>query len=158
MNKEISRDKIIVRTSIIGILANAFLAGFKAVIGFTSNSIAIVMDAVNNLSDAASSVITIVGTKLAGKEADRKHPFGYGRIEYLSAMVISMLVLYAGVTAFVESVKKIINPATPDYGTVALVIVAVAVVVKIVLGKYVLLLPQYILYLIYPWKHGLVHL
>ena len=137
MNKEISRDKIIVRTSIIGILANAFLAGFKAVIGFTSNSIAIVMDAVNNLSDAASSVITIVGTKLAGKEADRKHPFGYGRIEYLSAMVISMLVLYAGVTAFVESVKKIINPATPDYGTVALVIVAVAVVVKIVLGKYV---------------------
>ena len=134
MNKEISRDKIIVRTSIIGILANAFLAGFKAVIGFTSNSIAIVMDAVNNLSDAACSVITIVGTKLAGKEADRKHPFGYGRIEYLSAMVISMLVLYAGVTAFVESVKKIINPATPDYGTVALVIVAVAVVVKIVLG------------------------
>ena len=126
MNKEISRDKIIVRTSIIGILANAFLAGFKAVIGFTSNSIAIVMDAVNNLSDAASSVITIVGTKLAGKEADRKHPFGYGRIEYLSAMVISMLVLYAGVTAFVESVKKIINPATPDYSTVALVIVAVA--------------------------------
>lgn len=106
MNDQNSRDQIIIRTSIIGILANVFLAVFKAVVGLTSNSIAIVMDAVNNLSDAASSVITIVGTKLAGKEPDKKHPFGYGRIEYLSAMVISLLVLYAGVTAFVESVKK----------------------------------------------------
>ena len=132
-----NRDKIIIRTSIIGILANVFLAGFKAVIGVMSNSIAIVMDAVNNISDAASSVITIAGTKLAGKQADKKHPFGYGRIEYMSAMVISMLVLYAGITAFVESVKKIINPDTPDYSTTALIIVAVAVIVKFVLGRYV---------------------
>ena len=73
---EASREKTIVKTSVIGILANVFLAAFKAFVGFTSNSIAIVMDAVNNLSDAASSVITIVGTKLAGREADRKHPFG----------------------------------------------------------------------------------
>ena len=137
MNEQLSRDRIIVRTSIIGILANLFLAAFKAVVGLASNSIAIVMDAVNNLSDAASSVITIVGTKLAGKEPDRKHPFGYGRIEYLSAMVISILVLYAGITAFVESVKKIIHPDTPDYSTVALIIVAVAVVIKIALGRYV---------------------
>ena len=132
-----SRDAVIVRTSIIGILANIFLAAFKAAVGLASNSIAIVMDAVNNISDAASSVITIVGTKLAGKEPDRKHPFGYGRIEYLSAMVISMLVLYAGVTAFVESVKKIIQPDTPDYSAAALIVVAVAVVVKIILGRYV---------------------
>ncbi len=137
MSEQVSRDRVIVRTSVIGILANVFLAAFKAIIGFTSNSIAIVMDAVNNLSDAASSVITIVGTKLAGKEPDKKHPFGYGRIEYLSAMVISLLVLYAGVTAFVESVKKIIHPDTPDYSAVALVIVAVAVLIKIILGFYV---------------------
>ena len=137
MSEQVSRDRIIVRTSVIGILANVFLAAFKAVIGFTSNSIAIVMDAVNNLSDAASSVITIVGTKLAGKEPDKKHPFGYGRIEYLSAMVISLLVLYAGVTAFVESVKKIIHPDTPDYSAAALIIVAVAVLIKIILGFYV---------------------
>ena len=137
MKKQQSRDGIIVRTSVVGILANVFLAGFKAVVGLTANSIAIVMDAVNNLSDAASSVITIVGTKLAGKEPDRKHPFGYGRIEYLSAMLISMLVLYAGVTAFVESVKKILNPETPDYSAVSLIIVAVAVAVKIILGRYV---------------------
>ena len=137
LKEQASRDKTIIRTSIIGILANVFLAGFKAVVGLTANSIAIVMDAVNNLSDAASSVITIVGTKLAGKEPDKKHPFGYGRIEYLSAMVISILVLYAGITAFVESVKKIIHPETPDYGIAALIIVAVAVVVKIILGRYV---------------------
>ena len=137
MNGQNSRDRTIVRTSIIGILANIFLAVFKAIVGLTSNSIAIVMDAVNNISDAASSVITIIGTKLAGKEPDRKHPFGYGRIEYLSAMIISLLVLYAGITAFVESVRKIIQPDTPDYSLVALIIVAVAVVVKIILGRYV---------------------
>ena len=137
MNEQMSRGKVIIRTSVIGILANVFLAAFKAVVGLTSNSIAIVMDAVNNLSDAASSIITIVGTKLAGKAADKKHPFGYGRVEYLSAMVISLLVLYAGITAFIESVKKIVHPDIPDYSVAALVIVAVAVLVKIVLGRYV---------------------
>ena len=134
---EASREKTIVKASVIGILANVFLAAFKAFVGFTSNSIAIVMDAVNNLSDAASSVITIVGTKLAGKEADRKHPFGYGRIEYISAMGISFLVLYAGITAFIESVKKIISPETPDYSFASIAIVTVAVLVKIILGRYV---------------------
>ena len=137
MREQTSRDAVIVRTSVVGILANVFLAAFKAFVGLTANSIAVVMDALNNLSDAASSVITIVGTKLAGKEPDRKHPFGYGRIEYLSAMLIAMLVLYAGVTALVESVKKIISPETPDYSAVSLIIVAAAVAVKIVLGRYV---------------------
>ena len=131
------RERTIVRTSIIGIAANVFLAAFKAVVGLTSHSIAIVLDAVNNISDAGSSLITIVGTKLAGREPDKKHPFGYGRIEYLSAMVISVIVLYAGVTSLVESIKQILHPETPDYSAVSLVIVAVAVVVKIVLGRYV---------------------
>ena len=132
-----SREKTIVKTSVIGIIANVFLAAFKAVVGLMTNSIAIVLDAVNNISDAGSSLITIIGTKLAGREPDKKHPFGYGRIEYLSAMIISVIVLYAGVTSFVESVKKIIHPETPDYTVVSLVIVAVAVVVKILLGRYV---------------------
>ena len=137
MKETDNRNKVIVRTSVIGIIANVFLAAFKAVIGLTTNSIAIVMDAVNNISDAASSVITIIGTKLAGKEPNKKHPFGYGRIEYLSAMIILILVLYAGVTAFIESVKKIIHPEQPDYSVVSLVIVAVAVLVKIILGLFV---------------------
>lgn len=133
----ISREKTIIKTSVIGIIANVFLAGFKAVIGLLTHSIAIVLDAVNNISDAGSSLITIVGTKLAGKEPDRKHPFGYGRIEYLSAMIISVIVLYAGITSLVESVKQIIRPETPEYNTVSLIIVGVAVVVKILLGRYV---------------------
>lgn len=135
--KEISRERTIVRTSIIGIVVNVLLAGFKAVVGILSHSIAITLDAVNNISDAASSVITIIGTKLAGRAPDKKHPFGYGRIEYLSAMIISLIVLYAGITSFTESIKKIIEPETPDYSTPVLIIVAVAVVVKIVLGTYV---------------------
>lgn len=135
--KAAEREKTIVKTSAIGIIANVFLAGFKAVVGLMTHSIAIVLDAVNNISDAGSSLITIVGTKLAGKEPDKKHPFGYGRIEYLSAMIISMIVLYAGITSFVESVKQIIHPETPDYSAVSLIIVGVAVAVKILLGRYV---------------------
>ena len=133
----ISRDKMIVRTSIIGIAANVGLAAMKAAIGLLSGSIAIVMDAVNNLSDAASSIITIIGTKLAGREPDRKHPYGYGRVEYLSAMIIAVLVLYAGITSFPESVKKILSPETPEYTPVMLFIIAAGVAVKIVLGRYV---------------------
>ena len=132
-----NRNKVIIKTSIIGILANVFLAAFKAVVGFFTNSIAISLDAVNNLSDALSSVITIIGTKLAGRRPDKKHPFGHGRIEYLSAVTISVIVLYAGISALVESIKKIITPEAPDYTPVALIIVAVAVLVKIVLGTYV---------------------
>ena len=132
-----SREKTVIKTSIIGITANVFLAAFKAVIGMMTHSIAIILDAVNNISDAGSSLITIIGTKLAGKEPDKKHPFGHGRIEYLSAMIISVIVLYAGITSLVESIKQILHPETPEYSTVSLIIVAVAVVVKIVLGRYV---------------------
>lgn len=132
-----NREKIIVRTSILGIVANIALAGFKALVGLLSHSIAIVLDAVNNLTDALSSVITIIGTKLAGKPADKKHPFGHGRAEYLSALVIAIIIMYAGLTALIESVKKIINPSVPDYAPVSLIIVASAVVVKIILGLFV---------------------
>ena len=132
-----NRDQVIVRTSIIGIAANILLAGFKAAVGLISNSIAVILDAVNNLSDALSSVITIAGTKLAGKKPDKKHPLGYGRIEYLSAMVVAGIVLYAGLTSLVESVKKIIHPEAADYSVVSLIIIASAVAVKLVLGRYV---------------------
>ncbi len=131
------RKKVIVRTSVLGILANLLLAGFKAAVGLLSNSIAIVLDAVNNLSDALSSVITIVGTRLAGKKPDKKHPYGHGRVEYLTAAIIAVIVLYAGVTSLVESVKKIIHPETPDYSVASLIIVGVAVLVKLALGFYV---------------------
>ena len=131
------RERVIVRTSIIGIAANVLLVAFKAAVGLAANSIAIVLDAVNNLTDALSSVITILGAKLAGKKPDRDHPLGHGRYEYLSAMVIVAIVLYAGITSLVESVRKIITPEVADYSAVTLIVVAAAVIVKIVLGRYV---------------------
>ena len=131
------RTKKIIQTSIAGIVTNILLAVFKAVIGIMTNSIAIVLDAVNNASDVASSVVTIAGTKLSKKEPDKEHPFGHGRIEYLSAMIIAVIILYAGITSAVEAVKKIINPDIPEYSTVSLIIVAVAVIVKIILGRLV---------------------
>ena len=127
----------IIRTSWIGIIANVLLAGFKAVVGILASSVAILMDAVNNLSDALSSVITIVGTKLSQRPADRKHPFGFGRIEYFSAIIIAVIVLSAGVTSLIESVKKIFDPAEPEYTTVTLVVIVVAIIVKLILGQYV---------------------
>ena len=132
-----NRSQEIIRTSWIGIATNLLLAGFKAAVGIVSSSVAIVMDAVNNLSDALSSVITIVGTKLSQRPADRKHPFGFGRIEYFSAIIIAVIVLSAGITSLIESVKKIFDPTEPEYTTTTLIIIVVAIVVKLVLGQYV---------------------
>lgn len=133
----VEREKIIVKTSLIGIITNVLLAGFKAAVGLLANSIAILLDAVNNLSDALSSVVTIIGAKLAGKKPDKKHPLGHGRVEYLSSMFVSALVLYAGATALIESVKKIFQPQEPAYSLLTLIVLAMAIVVKLVLGRYV---------------------
>ena len=132
-----NRSQKIIRTSVIGIVANVLLAAFKAVVGILASSVAIVMDAVNNLSDALSSVITIIGTKLSERPADREHPFGFGRVEYFSAIIIAVIVLSAGITSLIESVKKIFDPTEPEYTTITLVVIVVAIVVKLVLGQYV---------------------
>lgn len=132
-----SRDRVIVRTGLIGIAVNVLLALLKAAVGLASHSIAVILDAVNNLSDALSSVITIVGVRLAGRMPDKKHPMGYGRVEYLSAMLVAGLILYAGITSMVESVKKMLTPEPANYQTVSLIVLAVAVAVKLALGRYV---------------------
>ncbi|MBQ7670922.1 MAG: cation transporter [Clostridia bacterium] len=131
------REKTIVRTSMVGIGANVLLVTFKAIVGIISNSIAVILDAVNNLSDALSSVVTIIGTKLAARKPDKKHPLGHGRIEYLAAMIVSAIVLYAGIASLVESIKKIIDPVTPDYSVWTLIVISSAVVIKLLLGRYV---------------------
>lgn len=136
-DKKAPREKVVIKTSVIGIFANLFLSGFKVLVGLLSNSIAIISDAVNNLTDAMSSIVTIVGTKLASKAPDRKHPYGYGRIEYMTSLIVSFIVLYAGVTALVESVKKIITPENVEYDVFTLVVIAVGVVIKFILGLYV---------------------
>ena len=132
-----NRAQKIIRTSVVGIVANVMLAAFKAAVGIVASSVAIVMDAVNNLSDALSSVITIIGTKLSERPADREHPFGFGRVEYFSAIIIAVLVLSAGITSLIESVKKIFSPTEPEYTTVTLIVIVVAIVVKLVLGQFV---------------------
>ncbi|MBF0893433.1 MAG: cation transporter [Atopobium sp.] len=131
------RETAIVRTSGIGITANVALAAFKAAVGILSNSIAVTLDAVNNLSDAISSIITIVGTKLSNKKADREHPFGHGRIEYITTTIIAAIIMYAGISSLIKSIQGIMDPVTPDYSPLSLVIITVAVLVKIILGHYV---------------------
>ena len=133
----VSREKIIVKTGIIGIIANVFLASFKALIGVAIHSTAMVLDAVNNFSDVLSSVVAIIGTKIASKKPDYKHPLGHGRVEYLAQMIIAALILYAGITALWESVQKIIHPVEADHSAVSMTIISVAIVVKIVLGIFV---------------------
>lgn len=132
-----TRSTTIVKASFIGILTNILLVIFKASIGILTNSIAILLDAVNNLSDVLSSTVTIIGAKLSEKEADKEHPLGHGRIEYLSAMIVASIILYAGITALIESIKKIISPATAEYTNISLIIMGVSIIVKILLGTYV---------------------
>lgn len=132
-----NREKTIVRVSIQGIVVNLILVAFKAAVGFAAGSIAIILDAVNNLSDALSQVITIVGTKLSQREPDKQHPYGYGRIEYISSAIVAMIVLMAGFTSARESLVKTLHPDAADYTAVSLIIIGVAVVVKFVFGRYV---------------------
>lgn len=131
------RNKKIVRTSIIGIAVNVVLVLFKMAVGLLANSIAIILDAVNNFSDALSSFITIIGTKLASKAPDKKHPFGYGRIEYLTSVIISVIVLLAGITSIRESIEKIIKPEATNYSIYSIIIISVAIITKFVIGRYV---------------------
>ncbi|MBO4572160.1 MAG: cation transporter [Clostridia bacterium] len=132
-----NRDKKIIRTSVFGIIVNAVLVVFKGAVGLLANSVAVLMDAVNNLSDVLSSVITIIGTKLSSKKPDKKHPYGHGRIEYITSVIIAFIILFAGVTSLKESITKIITPEETDYKIYSLVIIAVAVIAKILLGRYV---------------------
>ena len=133
-----ARNQLIIRTSILGISANVMLALLKALVGMATHSIAITLDAVNNFTDAGSSVITIAGTKLASKKPDKKHPWGHGRIEYLSAMLLGTLVLPAGISSMIEAVRKIVLPQKAEYTSVSLILVAICVLVKIFLGRYVI--------------------
>ena len=137
MEKNNKRHRIIVRTSIISIVANILLVVMKATVGLMSNSIAIITDAVNNLSDALSGIVTIIGTKIAGRAADKNHPYGHGRAEYVAAFVVSAIVLYAGATALIESVQKIIEPSEPDYNVATIIVLVIGIVGKFALGFYV---------------------
>ncbi|MCM1185927.1 MAG: cation diffusion facilitator family transporter [Lachnoclostridium sp.] len=132
------RSRRIIRISIISLVVNLMLVGCKAFVGFLTGSVAVVMDAVNNLSDALSSVITIVGTGLASKDPDRKHPYGYGRVEYVAAVTIGAIVLWAGLTSFKEAFLAILHPEASIYPYVSLLIITAGVFVKFFMGRYVI--------------------
>ena len=132
-----SRNKIIIKTSIIGIIVNITLVIFKSIVGLASNSIAIISDAINNLTDAVSSIVTIIGTKLSNMAPNKKHPYGYGRIEYFTSIIIAVIILFAGITAARESINKILAHEKTYYEIVSLVVIAVAIIVKFFLAKYV---------------------
>ncbi|MBO4682779.1 MAG: cation diffusion facilitator family transporter, partial [Bacilli bacterium] len=133
-----AREKGIARTSIVGIVGNFILVATKATIGFIAGSVSIIMDAVNNLTDSLSSIITIIGTKLSGKKPDKKHPFGHGRIEYITSAIVGIIILVAGITAIYESILSIVdhfqNGTMADYSIVSLIIIGVAVFIKLSLG------------------------
>ncbi len=132
-----TRQKLIIRTSIIGIVTNVFLVIFKMIVGVIAGSIAIILDAVNNLTDVCSSVVTIIGTKLASKRPDPEHPHGHGRYEYLAAMAVGLIVLLAGIMALIESIPKVIHPQLADYSLATIIVVVSAVITKLVLSRYV---------------------
>ena len=131
-----SREGIISSTSILGILVNLLIAAVKVILGTLSSSIAIISEGINNASDALTSVLTLVGTKLAGKKPDRKHPFGYGRIEYLTSLIIAVLIIVTGAETLISAVKLIFHPAEVEISYVALAAVAISAVVKFFLGIY----------------------
>ena len=135
-----TREKEIVKTSFVGIIGNVFLVAFKAFVGIIAGSVSIIMDAVNNFTDALSSVITIAGTKLSTKRADKKHPYGYGRIEYMTSTLIAVLILFAGGMAVYESIQSIIdhfqNGTMPSFETYSIIIIAVAIAAKVAIGLF----------------------
>ena len=129
-----SRDGVVAATSVLGIIVNVLIAALKVAIGVFASSIAILSSGVNNATDALTSVLTLVGTKLSAKRPDAKHPFGYGRIEYLTSLVIAGLILFSGFEMLIGSVELIFEPAEMRISHLMLVIIAVTAVIKYFMG------------------------
>ncbi|WP_050606516.1 cation diffusion facilitator family transporter [Clostridium niameyense] len=134
-DKEV-RDSYGYLASIIGMLTNLFLFAIKFIVGLISNSIAVTADAFNNLSDAASSIITFLGFKLASKPADKEHPFGHGRIEYISGLLVSFMVLLVGIEFIKSSFNRILNPSKINFEIIPFILIILSILIKIWLSKF----------------------
>lgn len=130
------REGVITAVSALGIAVNLLIAAAKVVLGLFASSIAIVSEGVNNASDAMTSVLTLAGSRLAGKHPDAKHPFGYGRVEYLTSLVIAGLILFTGIEMLIGSVRLIFEPSELNVSVPALAVVAVSAVIKFLLGVF----------------------
>lgn len=131
-----NREHIIMRTSVIGIVVNLLLAGLKIIIGIVTSSIAITSEGVNNATDSLSSFLTIIGTKLSAHRPTRKHPFGFGRIEYLTSLVIVFMIIITGFEFLKSSIKLIKNPVDMNLPVIILIIIAFSAFIKLILGLY----------------------
>ena len=131
-----NRIKDVIKVSIVGVLTNFVLVGFKAFVGFISGSISIISDALNNLSDAASSIVTIAGILLAGRRPDKNHPFGYGKIEHISSLVIGAIIVATGISTLTEAVAKIVEPVVAEFSVPMIVILTGSILIKLGLGLY----------------------
>lgn len=135
-------EEVAVRTSygvlsgVVGIICNIILFIGKGIIGLLMHSVSILADAFNNLSDAGSSIISLVGVKMASKPADEEHPFGHGRIEYISALIVSFLVIQVGLTFFKDSVGKIMHPEQLKFQWISIIILVFSIGVKLWLGAF----------------------
>lgn len=139
MSKDNSRKKEGGTASLVGIIVNFLLSGFKLLAGLASSSVAIMADALNNLSDAGASVVTLISFKLAAKPADKDHPFGHARIEYIASMIVSFLILLVGFEVFSDSLGKLFSPDSiekSEFSILTLVILGVSALAKIALGLY----------------------
>jgi len=134
-NKDV-REKYGYLGGIIGILMNLLLFGIKVTIGIFSNSIAVIADAFNNLSDVGSSVITIFGFKLASKPADREHPFGHGRIEYISGLIVAFIVMIVGFQFILSSIERIKNPTPVNFSLIPFLLILVSILFKVWLSSF----------------------
>lgn len=131
-----NRIREVIKVSLVGIILNLVLVGFKAFVGVVSGSISILSDAVNNLSDSISSLVTIIGVLLAGKKPDKEHPYGHGKFEYVSALIIAVIIFGTGTSLLVESIRKIIFPEIASFDVPMLVIIFAGILVKIFLSSY----------------------
>lgn len=136
-NKNKIRNNIIIKTSIIGILVNVGLVIVKSVFGLLAGSIAMLLDALNNLTDVISSIVTIIGLKMSEKRPDEDHPMGHGRIEYISAVIVAIIIIYAGATAGIESIKKIFDFHKANYSVHTIAILFITIAAKCILGSFV---------------------
>lgn len=133
-NQRKTRERYGLMTSVIGILCNVLLFILKLTAGALSGSIAVLADAFNNLSDAGSSVVSFVGFRMAAKPADKEHPFGHGRIEYISGLIVSFLILFVGVELFVSSVEKILSPEDMSFHLFVPIFLVLSLLVKLWMG------------------------
>ena len=131
-----TREKRIIKTSVIGILGNILLVVGKIIVGVIAASISIITDAVNNLTDALSSIVTIIGTKLSNKKPDKQHPYGHGRVEFVTSALIGMIIFIAGALAIYESIVSLVNKDEPVYSVYSFIIISLAILIKIFLGLY----------------------